>query len=81
MMVCSILVQITNLVSLRRLVCWRGSMPFVIGGLLGLPPAVHLLLNANVSSFRLGFGVLLTTYSAYMLFRPLQKHSRGPCGP
>lgn len=70
MMICSVLVQSICLVSLRRHVQWRASFALVAGGLLGLPPALYVLLHADPALFRIGFGVFLAAYAAYMLFRP-----------
>jgi uncharacterized membrane protein YfcA len=70
MMICSVLVQGACLISLRRQIQWRGSVMLVAGGLLGLPPALYLLLHANATLFRAGFGVFLAGYAAYMLLRP-----------
>jgi uncharacterized protein len=70
MMVCSILVQALALVSLRREIEWRGSARLIVGGLFGLPFALHGLLNADPTLFRIGFGMFLAAYAAYTLFRP-----------
>jgi uncharacterized membrane protein YfcA len=69
MMVCSVLVQGTSLVSLRRSIQWRRMVPLVAGGLLGLPPALYVLLHTDATVLRFGFGVFLATYAAYMLLR------------
>jgi uncharacterized membrane protein YfcA len=70
MMLCSIAVQVTTLLTLRQSMQWRGSLVLICGGVLGIPPAVYLLQNADISMFRVGFGVLVASYAAYMLFRP-----------
>lgn len=70
MMVCSVLVQGISLVSLRRHIDWRGSSRLILGGLAGLPPALYVLLHADPALFRLGFGIFLAAYAAYMLLRP-----------
>ena len=70
MMVCSIVVQTVNLVALRRNMQWQGSLVPIVGGALGVPPALYLLQHVDASAFRIGFGCLLAAYSAYMLFRP-----------
>ena len=70
MMVCSVLVQSMSLLSLRRLIEWRGSLRLILGGLAGLPPALYVLLHADPALFRIGFGVFLAAYAAYMLLRP-----------
>jgi len=70
MMVCSVLVQSLSLFSLRRRIEWRGSLRLIVGGLAGLPPALYVLLHADPTLFRIGFGVFLAAYAAYMLLRP-----------
>lgn len=70
MMVCSVLVQSMSLVSLRRHIDWRGSLQLILGGLAGLPPALYILLHADPAAFRIGFGIFLAAYAAYMLLRP-----------
>jgi uncharacterized membrane protein YfcA len=70
MMVCSVLVQSISLVSLRRHIDWRGSLRLILGGLAGLPPALYVLLHADPALFRIGFGIFLAAYAAYMLLRP-----------
>jgi uncharacterized membrane protein YfcA len=42
----------------------------IVGGALGIPPALYLLQHVDVSAFRFGFGMFLAIYSAYMIFRP-----------
>jgi len=71
MMICSIAVQSVSLVVLRKHLAWRGSLTLIVGGALGIPPALFLLRHADVTAFRVGFGVFLALYSAYMIFRPL----------
>ncbi|HUI94277.1 MAG TPA: sulfite exporter TauE/SafE family protein [Xanthobacteraceae bacterium] len=70
MMICSIAVQSASLVVLRRSMSWRGSRVLIIGGALGIPPALYLLQNVDVWTFRVGFGIFLAIYSAYMILRP-----------
>jgi len=70
MMVCSVLVQSLSLFSLRRHIEWRGSLRLILGGLAGLPPALYVLLYADPALLRIGFGIFLAGYAAYMLLRP-----------
>jgi uncharacterized membrane protein YfcA len=70
MMACSLPVQAATLWMLRRNVQWKSSFVLIVGGLLGIPPAVYLLQNVDTWLFRIGFGVLVAAYAAYMLFRP-----------
>ena len=70
MMACSIGVQAANLWALRRSIQWGGSLLLIIGGALGIPIAVYLLQNTDTSTLRVGFGIVVSIYAAYMLFRP-----------
>ncbi len=70
MMICSIVVQGTSLLVLRRQMNWQGSTMLLAGGALGIPPALLLLQHADTQVFRAGFGAFLALYSLYMLFRP-----------
>jgi hypothetical protein len=53
MMACSIAVQIVTLWALRQHMQWKGSLVLILGGVLGIPPAVYLLQNANIMMFRI----------------------------
>ena len=77
MMACSIGVQATNLWALRRNIHWEGSLLLVVGGVLGIPIAIYLLQNTDTHVLRLGFGIIVALYAAYMLFRPSLVHSSG----
>lgn len=70
MMICSIAVQTASLVVLRRSMRWKGSLMLILGGVLGIPPALYLLQHVDTWTFRVGFGGFLALYSAYMIFRP-----------
>jgi uncharacterized protein len=81
MMACSVGVQATNLWALRKNIQWKDSLILVLGGLLGVPIAVWLLHLTDARTFREGFGLMVTLYASYMLFRPsltyLQQMNRG----
>lgn len=70
MMACSTAVQGLGLVTLRKAMDWRSSLPFVIGGAAGLPPALYLLHHIDTGTLRIGFGVFIAAYSGYMLLAP-----------
>jgi hypothetical protein len=70
MMACSIAVQAASLLWLRQVMRWRESLRYLIGGALGLVPALYLLTRVDPVKFRVAFGVFLVTYAAYMLLRP-----------
>src|ERR1700753_3444637 len=46
-MSCSIPSQGANLSLLRKTMQWRGSLVFIVGGVIGIPIAVYLLQNAD----------------------------------
>jgi uncharacterized membrane protein YfcA len=70
MMACSVGVQAVNLWALRRNIQWRGSLFLIVGGALGIPIAVYLLQTTDTHVLRTGFGLIVSLYAAYMLFRP-----------
>ncbi len=69
MMVCSVIVQLATLTMLRRTMQWRGSAALIGGGAIGLLPALYLLHHVNTFSFRIGFGLFIAGYAAYMSWR------------
>jgi uncharacterized protein len=70
MMACSIVVQAANLFALRNSMQWKGSLVFIIGGLLGIPIAIFLLQNVDTRTIRMVFGAVVALYATYALFRP-----------
>jgi uncharacterized protein len=69
MMVCSTLVQSASLVSLFHTINWRGSIVLILGGALGVPLALFLLVHTDTITFRVGFGTFLALYATYMFLR------------
>lgn len=69
MMVCSVIVQLATLAMLRRTMQWRGSVALIAGGAVGLLPALYLLHHIDTFSFRIGFGLFIAGYAAYMSLR------------
>jgi uncharacterized protein len=76
MMACSLVPQLISLVVLRLRIEWRSSLMLIIGGLLGVVPALYLLQHVNATSLRIGFGMFLAAYSGYMLLRPAMTYVR-----
>lgn len=70
MMLCSVAVQGAGLVTLRNCISWRKSLPYVLGGAAGIPPALYLLHHTNTWALRVGFGLFIAAYAAYMLLCP-----------
>ena len=74
MMICSITVQAGNLWALRKSIRWKQSSVLIVGGLLGVPIAVWLLQAADAQIFRESFGLAISCYAVYTLFRPVLSH-------
>ena len=70
MMASALTAQLYSLVKLRNSMEWRQSTSLIIGGLMGIPLGLHALRSVDAHSFRIGFGVFLSMYAAYMLFWP-----------
>jgi uncharacterized membrane protein YfcA len=70
MMACSVITQSVSLVALRGSLQWRGGAGLIAGGALGLLPALYLLYHVDAKIIRVGFGVFLVAYAAWMLLRP-----------
>jgi uncharacterized membrane protein YfcA len=82
MMLCSIAIQALSVWTLRSTIDWRVLPAFLVGGMVGLPLGVWLLLNLSQHVYVQGMGVLLAAYGVYMLFRrPMQlRHDFGAAG-
>ena len=77
MMACTIVTQAVSLVSLRGTVRWQANPAAIAGGALGVLPALYLLHHVDAHVFRIGFGVFLVAYAAYMLLRRATDAERG----
>lgn len=65
----SIVGQVTSLAALRRAVDWPKMLPFLAGGLVGVPVGTAALLFADPHAFRISLGVILILFSLYGLLR------------
>jgi uncharacterized membrane protein YfcA len=70
MLVCSIANQTMSVWMLRREISARALVPFLLGGLVGVPSGVWLLLHLDAQVYEKGLGAVLLAYGGYMLFRP-----------
>jgi uncharacterized protein len=70
MMACALVAQLYSVITLIRTMEWRKAMPMIIGGGVGMPLGLYALRSMDSHLFRLGFGVFLAVYAAYMLFWP-----------
>ena len=76
MIVCSIAIQMLSVATLRRTIDWRCLAVFLIGGLLGVPAGVYLLLHLPTTTYRTVIGSLLIIYGSYLLLRPTARSLR-----
>lgn len=70
LLACSITTQLFSIVRLWRCMAWRQCLPYLAGGLAGIPVGACLLEVCNAHVFAAGFGIFLALYSGYMLLRP-----------
>src|SRR5262249_57389672 len=79
MIVCSIAIQSFSVAALRRSIDWRSLPAFLIGGVLGVPAGVYLLLQLPSGTYRHVIGGLLIVYAGYLLLRrPSRTLRTGP---
>jgi uncharacterized protein len=69
MMVCSVGGQATMVWSLRRKIDWHALSPFLIGGALGLPAGLYILVHTDPHLMLHLIGALLVVYAGIMVFR------------
>jgi uncharacterized protein len=70
MMVCSIAIQSLSVFALRAATDWRLLSRFLVGGVVGLPVGIYLLLHVDRSVYCEILGGFLILYGFYMLRRP-----------
>jgi hypothetical protein len=69
MIICSIAIQLLSVAALWRAIDWRSLGVFLIGGSLGVPAGVFLLLHLPTATYRIVIGSLLIAYGVYFLGR------------
>jgi uncharacterized membrane protein YfcA len=69
LLVSSIAIQSLSIWALRRSVDWLALVPFLAGGLVGLPVGVWLLLHLPPVGYTRLMGSALVLYGGFMLFR------------
>ena len=70
LLACSITTQVFSISKLWHTMQWRQCLPYLLGGLAGIPIGAELLKAFNPHVFAAGFGAFLICYSLYMLLRP-----------
>ncbi|MGH1482288.1 MAG: sulfite exporter TauE/SafE family protein [Geminicoccales bacterium] len=67
--ICSIISQIQTFPAIWHAIAWRRVLPFVVGGLAGVPMGTMLLPLISLQTFKLLIGCLLIVYCSFMLLR------------
>jgi uncharacterized membrane protein YfcA len=65
-----LIVQGWSVWKLRAALQWSRVLPFVIGGVIGVPLGAELLRWTSPAVLRMAVGAILVLFSFYMLFRP-----------
>jgi uncharacterized protein len=68
-LICSIIAQIQTLPAIWHAVVWRRILPFILGGLVGVPIGTKLLDVISLQEFKLLIGCLLIVSCSFMLLR------------
>jgi uncharacterized membrane protein YfcA len=76
MMASALVAQLYGVFNLRGSMEWRKALPLIVGGVIGIPLGLYALRSIDTHTFRLGFGIFLAVYAAYMLFWPATLHVR-----
>lgn len=67
--VCSVVAQVQTLPAIWQAIVWRRVLPFVFGGLAGVPVGAMILVEVSPQTFKSIIGGLLVVYSGFMLVR------------
>src|SRR5215831_15765516 len=65
-----LIVQGVSVWKLRRAIQWKRLMPFLVGGVIGVPIGAELLRYAAPGDLRIAIGAILVLFSLWNLFRP-----------
>src|SRR5207248_11475023 len=65
-----LIVQGVSVWKLRRAIKWPRLLPFLIGGVIGVPIGAELLRWTDPGNLRMAVGAILMLFSLYSLFRP-----------
>ena len=70
LLVCSITTQLFSVTKLWRTMQWRKCVPYLTGGVIGIPVGAKMLTGLDARTFAAGSGAFLIAYSVYSLLRP-----------
>ncbi len=65
--ICSIVAQIQTIPAIWRAIVWRDVLPYILGGLVGVPIGTLLLAHISLQGFKLMIGCFLVLFSSFML--------------
>jgi uncharacterized membrane protein YfcA len=65
--ICSLIGQFQTLPSIWHTIDFRRCLPFIAGGLIGVPFGAYLLPYISIEAFRIAIGVLLVIYCTFSL--------------
>lgn len=66
----SVTAQVVGLIAVRKSFNWPRALPFLIGGLIGVPLGIAALAAASPFIIRTSMGAFLVAYAAYQLVQP-----------
>ncbi len=67
-LICSVSSQISTLPSMWKLLDFRLALPFVVGGMIGMPIGTLLVARADPQTFKLSVGVMLLVFPTALYF-------------
>jgi uncharacterized protein len=71
-------IHLFSMIQLRGIIMLDLLLPFLVGGIVGVPLGALVLKYADPDHFRLGVGVLMVAYSSFMLLhRPVPQFAGG----
>jgi hypothetical protein len=70
--ICSVVSQLQTLPTIWRSIEWKGVLPFIVPGLVGVPIGTRLLAYIDPRTFKIGVGLFLVTYTIYALVHRVQ---------
>jgi uncharacterized membrane protein YfcA len=65
-----LIVQGVSVWKLRRTIKWPRLLPFLVGGVIGVPIGAELLRWTDPAAMRIAVGAIMVLFSLYSLFRP-----------
>ncbi|PIW30698.1 MAG: permease [Rhodospirillales bacterium CG15_BIG_FIL_POST_REV_8_21_14_020_66_15] len=67
--ICSIVAQLLTLPAIWHAISWPRVLPFILGGVVGVPLGTLILPHVSVQGFKLFFACFLIVYCGFMLLR------------